>query len=62
MYRIASADQAVVGASIRTEDSPDAEQIGSGLQVVQLKYVAASEICRVLETVAPAAAVADVTG
>lgn len=53
MYRIAPADQAVVGASIRTEDSPDAEQIGSGLQVVQLKYVAASEIRRVLETIAP---------
>jgi general secretion pathway protein D len=53
MYRIAPADQAVVGATIRTEDSSDAEQIGSGLQVVQLKYVAASEIRRVLETIAP---------
>ena len=53
MYRIAPADQAVVGASIRTEDSPDSEQIGSGLQVVQLKYVAASEIRRVLDTIAP---------
>jgi general secretion pathway protein D len=53
MYRIAPADQAVVGASIRTEDSPDPEQIGSGLQVVQLKYVAASEIRRVLDTIAP---------
>jgi general secretion pathway protein D len=53
MYRIAPADQAVVGATIRTEDSPDSEQIGSGLQVVQLKYVAASEIRRVLDTIAP---------
>jgi general secretion pathway protein D len=53
MYRIVAADQAIVGASIRTEDSPDPEQIGSGLQVVQLKYVSASEIRRVLDTIAP---------
>ena len=52
-YRIVAADQAIVGASIRTDDSPDPEQVGSGLQVVQLKYVAASEIRRVLETIAP---------
>jgi general secretion pathway protein D len=53
MYRIVPADQAVIGASIRTEETPDPEQIGSGLQVVQLKYVAASEIRRVLENIAP---------
>lgn len=53
MYRIAAADQAIVGASIHTDDSPDPERVGSGLQVVQLKYVAASEIRRVLESVAP---------
>jgi general secretion pathway protein D len=53
LYRIVPADQAIIGASIRTDDSPDPEQIGSGLQVVQLKYVAASEIRRVLETIAP---------
>jgi general secretion pathway protein D len=54
MYRIVAADQAAIGASLRTEDSPDAgEMIGTGLQVVQLKYVAASEIRRVLETIAP---------
>jgi len=52
-YRIVPADQAIVGASIRTEDNPDPEQVGSGLQVVQLKYVAASEIRRVLESIAP---------
>lgn len=52
-YRIVPADQAVIGASLRTEDRPDAEQVGSGLQVVQLKYVAPSEIRRVLETIAP---------
>jgi general secretion pathway protein D len=53
LYRIVPADQAVIGASLRTEDRPDAEQVGSGLQVVQLKYVAPSEMRRVLETVAP---------
>jgi general secretion pathway protein D len=54
MYRIVAADQAAIGANLRTEDSPDAgEMIGTGLQVVQLKYVAASEIRRVLETIAP---------
>lgn len=53
IYRIVAADQAIVGASINTDDSPDPEQAGSGLQVVQLKYVAASEIRRVLESVAP---------
>jgi general secretion pathway protein D len=52
-YRIATADQAVVGSRIRAEDSEASELIGSGLQVVQLKYVAASEIRRVLEVIAP---------
>ena len=53
IYRIVAADQTAVGSSIRTEDSPDGEMIGSGLQVVQLKYVAPSEMRRVLETIAP---------
>ena len=43
LYRIVPADRAIVGASLRTEDSLDPDQIGSALQVVQLKYVAASE-------------------
>lgn len=51
-YRIVPLDQAAAGASIRVEDEPG-EQIGSGLQVVQLKYVTASEIRRVLEPIAP---------
>jgi general secretion pathway protein D len=51
---IVPADQAVIGASMETDEIPNSgEQIGSGLQVVQLKYVAASEIRRVLETIAP---------
>ena len=54
LYRIVPIDHAVVGASIRTDETPDSEElIGSGLKVVQLKYVSASEIRRVLETIAP---------
>jgi general secretion pathway protein D len=53
IYRIVAIDQTAVGATIRTDDVPDSEMIGSGLQVVQLKYVSASEIRRVLETIAP---------
>ena len=52
-YRILPADQANVGASLRADDSIDPEQVGSGLQVVQLKFVAASEISRLLESIAP---------
>ena len=52
MYRIVPADQAVIGASIRTDETPDPDQVGSGLQLVQLRYVAASEIRRVLENIA----------
>ncbi|WP_442894980.1 type II secretion system secretin GspD [Bradyrhizobium sp. AZCC 1578] len=52
-YRIAAADQANVGARIRTEEGEDGELIGTGLQVVQLKYVAASEIRRLLEAIVP---------
>lgn len=53
IYRIVAAGQTAVGSSFRTDDAPDTEMIGSGLQVVQLKYVSASEIRRVLETIAP---------
>jgi general secretion pathway protein D len=53
MYRVVAADQAAIGASIRTDDTPDTGELVGGLQVVQLKYVTASEIRRVLETIAP---------
>src|SRR6202011_470914 len=52
-YRIVSADQAIVGASLRASERPDLDQVGSGLHVVQLKYVAPSEIRRVVEPIAP---------
>ena len=53
IYRIVALDQTAVGGSFRTDDSSDSEMIGSGLRVVQLRYVAASEVRRVLETIAP---------
>ena len=52
-YRIVPADQAVTGASLKVGDRPDLDQVGSNLQVVQLKYVAPSEIRRVIEPIAP---------
>jgi len=52
-YRIVPADQAVTGASLKVGDRPDLDQVGSNLQVVQLRYVAPSEIRRVLEPIAP---------
>ena len=54
IYRVVAADQASVGGAFQTERASDnGELVGSGLQVVQLKYVAVSEIRRVLETIAP---------
>jgi len=52
-YRIVPSDQAIIGAIPQTDGATAGEQIGSGVQVVQLKYVSASEIRRVLETIAP---------
>jgi general secretion pathway protein D len=52
-YRIVPADQAVTSASLRVGDGVDFDQVGSNIHVVQLKYVAPSEIRRVLEPIAP---------
>jgi general secretion pathway protein D len=53
-YRIVPADQAVTGAPIYVEGTgATKEGAGSGLHIVQLKYVAAAEINRVLEPMAP---------
>lgn len=55
-YKIVGLQQAAVGAPIRTDGvigTPDTERIGTGVHVVQLKYVAASEIRRILEPMAP---------
>ncbi|WP_316200636.1 MULTISPECIES: type II secretion system secretin GspD [unclassified Bradyrhizobium] len=54
IYRIVAADQTAVSAAYRTDDPADGgEMVGNGLQVVQLKYVSASEIRRVVEPIAP---------
>jgi general secretion pathway protein D len=53
-YRIVPVDQALVGASISIDGSQSAkDKPGSGVHIVQLKYVAASEINRLLEPMAP---------
>jgi general secretion pathway protein D len=53
-YRIVRADQAAVGASLRTPGESEREQkLGSQVQIVQLKYVAAAEMRRILEPMAP---------
>ncbi len=51
IYRIVIADQAAISGAYRTDNGPEA--VGGGLQVVQLKYVSASEIRRVLDPIAP---------
>jgi general secretion pathway protein D len=53
-YRILSADQAAVGAAIKVSGPADFEErLGSRVQVVPLRYVAAAEIRRVLEPIVP---------
>ena len=54
MYRIVALEQAAIGARIRTDEAPEAAAPpGSGVHVVQLKYVAAAEIRRILEPISP---------
>jgi general secretion pathway protein D len=53
-YRIVPVDQAAVGATIKVSGPTDIEEkLGSRVQVVQLRYVAASEIRRILEPISP---------
>ena len=52
--KIVPADQAVAGAPITIAGlSGDREKLGSAVHIVQLKYVAAAEINRILEPMAP---------
>ena len=55
LYKIVPLDQAVsTGSRLKAGDGgPVAEAIGSGLQVVQLRFVSASEMKRVLDPIAP---------
>ena len=52
-YKIVSADQAVTG-SIRVSGTAEpGERLGSRVEVVQLRYVAASEMRHILEPISP---------
>src|SRR5690242_13206876 len=53
-YRILPVEQASVGANLRLGNgTPANAPLGSRVQVVQLKYVSAAEIRRILEPIAP---------
>jgi general secretion pathway protein D len=57
IYRIAPADQAATGV-IGTGQGPAAGTIGgNGIRIVSLKYVAATEVARVLEPMVPKGAI-----
>src|SRR6202011_3134289 len=62
-YRIVPAEQAAVGANIQLGTGMQAnEQLGSRVQVVQLKYVSASEIKRILEPISPRGSILQIDG
>jgi general secretion pathway protein D len=53
-YKIVPIDQANAGAGLRVEgDADTSEKIGSSLRVIQLKYVNAAEIRRILDPISP---------
>ncbi|MCG2632361.1 type II secretion system secretin GspD [Bradyrhizobium sp. WYCCWR 13023] len=56
IYRIAPADQGATGAVATGSSTPDVIG-GNGVRVVQLKYVAATEIARILEPIVPRGAI-----
>lgn len=56
-YEVVPADQARTTTRMAVDKPEIVGTIGNGLQVVQLKYVAASEMKRVLEPIAPAGGV-----
>jgi general secretion pathway protein D len=60
LFKIVPLDQAPVGATIRLAGIPPSaplpgagDDVGSGVKIVQLKYVAAAEMRRILEPIAP---------
>ncbi|WP_167561200.1 type II secretion system secretin GspD [Bradyrhizobium sp. AS23.2] len=57
IYRIAPADQAATGAVSTVRDATNSSVTGSGVRIVQLKYVAATEVARVLEPMVPKGAI-----
>ena len=57
-FKIVPADQAAVGANIRLDGLQAAEdRLGSHVQIVQLQYVSAAEMRRLLEPISPHGAV-----
>lgn len=57
IYRIAPADQAATGAVSTVRDATNSAVTGSSVRIVQLKYVAATEVARVLEPMVPKGAI-----
>ena len=57
IYRIAPADQAATGAVTTVRDATNSSVTGNGVRIVQLKYVAATEVARVLEPMVPKGAI-----
>jgi general secretion pathway protein D len=57
IYRIAPADQAATGAIATGRGPRDGALGGNGVRVVQLKYVSATEVARVLEPMVPKGAI-----
>ncbi|MGX4803338.1 type II secretion system secretin GspD [Bradyrhizobium guangdongense] len=57
IYRIAPADQAATGAVSTVRDATNSTVTGSSVRIVQLKYVAATEVARVLEPMVPKGAI-----
>lgn len=56
IYRIAPADQAATGA-VSVRDATNNAVTGNGVRIVQLRYVAATEVARVLEPMVPKGAI-----
>lgn len=50
VYRVVTADQSAMGASL--SGNGDGERIGNGLKIVPLRYIAAAEMKRILEPMA----------
>jgi general secretion pathway protein D len=60
VYRVVTSDQAAMGSSLSAD--PGAQGIGSTSQVVPLRFVAAAEMKRILEPIAPFGGVAQLDG
>lgn len=57
IYRVVPSDQAATGTVTTARDGSEAATSGSGVRIVQLKYVAATEVARVLEPMVPKGAI-----